>query len=374
MKAVRLTGVEKTYAASGNRQPVHAVRGVDLNIAAGEFFVLLGSSGSGKTTLLRCIAGLEETTGGEIAIGETVVASPRRTVPAVKRNIGMVFQDYAIWPHMTVAQNVEFALRHARSGSLRGDAARKRVGEVLEVVGLSAFADRGATYLSGGQQQRVALARAVVATPDVLLFDEPLSNLDARLRALMRTELRRIASELGITSVYVTHDQVEALVMADHIAVMKDGEVVQVGAPADIYRQPADVFVAGFIGEANLVKGSVADCSDAQADGHVLAVDTELGRLWAVSTKRLTQGDTVTLVIRPENLHLADHHLTGASTPVNTVGGTVERATFAGAHTELVLSCSGVRLQAQVHAFEPDEVGGEVTLSFGTRWTAAIPD
>ncbi|MCW2647181.1 MAG: Fe(3+) ions import ATP-binding protein FbpC, partial [Pseudonocardiales bacterium] len=253
MKEVRLIRVEKTYPAAGQRHAVHAVRGVDLTIAPGEFFVLLGASGSGKTTLLRCIAGLEETTGGEISIGDTVVASARHTVPALKRNIGMVFQDYAIWPHMAVAENVGFALRHARSGAMRGEAARTRVAEVLDVVGLSTMADRGATYLSGGQQQRVALARAVVAKPDVLLFDEPLSNLDARLRSLMRTELRRIATELGITSVYVTHDQVEALVMADHIAVMKDGLVVQVGTPQEIYRQPNNTFVAGFIGEANLV-------------------------------------------------------------------------------------------------------------------------
>jgi iron(III) transport system ATP-binding protein len=371
MKDVRLTAVEKTYPASGQRAEVAAVRGVDLHIAAGEFFVLLGASGSGKTTLLRCIAGLEATTGGEITIGGTVVASPRRNVPAVKRNIGMVFQDYAIWPHMTVAQNVEFALKHARSGALRGEPARRRVAEVLEVVGLGAMADRGATYLSGGQQQRVALARAVVARPDVLLFDEPLSNLDARLRALMRTELRRIATELGITSVYVTHDQVEALVMADHIAVMRDGHVVQVGTPQEIYRQPADVFVAGFIGEANLVKGTVTEVAAAAAEGHPVTVETELGSLDAVSSGPVGVGETVTLVVRPENLHLTDSGPSSAA-PVNTVSGTVERATFAGAHTELVLSCAGVRLQAQVHAFDPVHVGSEVTVRFAPRWTAAI--
>jgi iron(III) transport system ATP-binding protein len=233
------------------------------------------------------------------------------------------------------------------------------------------MADRGATYLSGGQQQRVALARAVVARPDVLLFDEPLSNLDARLRALMRTELRRIATELGITSVYVTHDQVEALVMADHIAVMRDGHVVQVGTPQEIYRQPADVFVAGFIGEANLVKGTVTEVAAAAAEGHPVTVETELGSLDAVSSGPVGVGETVTLVVRPENLHLTDSGPSSAA-PVNTVSGTVERATFAGAHTELVLSCAGVRLQAQVHAFDPVHVGSEVTVRFAPRWTAAI--
>jgi ABC-type Fe3+/spermidine/putrescine transport system ATPase subunit len=375
MKGLRLTEVEKTYPAAGQRQEVYAVRGVDLVIEPGEFFVLLGSSGSGKTTLLRCIAGLEQPTGGEITIGSKVVASARQTVPAAKRNIGMVFQDYAIWPHMTVAENVGFALKHARAGALRGEAARKRVAEVLDVVGLGSMADRGATYLSGGQQQRVALARAIVAKPDVLLFDEPLSNLDARLRALMRTELRRIARELGITSVYVTHDQIEALVMADHIAVMKEGKVVQVGTAQEIYRQPSDIFVAGFIGDANLVKGTVKEVADADADEpQLVSVDTELGPLHAMATTSLKPSEVVTVVIRPENLHLGNHHPADASTPINVVDGVIEGATFAGAHTDLVLSCSGARLRAQVHSFEPVEVGSQLKLSFGARWTAAIAD
>jgi iron(III) transport system ATP-binding protein len=372
MKDVRLTGVEKTYAAAGQRQAVHAVRGVDLRIPRGDFFVLLGSSGSGKTTLLRCIAGLEQPTAGEIAIGDNVVASRERTVAAVKRNIGMVFQDYAIWPHMTVAENVGFALRHARAGSMRGQAARARIDEVLGLVGLAAQADRGASYLSGGQQQRVALARAIVAQPDVLLFDEPLSNLDAKLRATMRTELRRIARELGITSVYVTHDQTEALSMADHIAVMKDGQVVQVGTPQEIYRQPSNIFVAGFIGEANLVKGTVTDLADGGDGSEFVAVDTEFGRVHAVATTPVAVEELVTVVIRPENLHLHAHHFDGA--PVNQVTGVVESATFAGAHTDLVLCCSGARLRAQLHSFEPVEVGGSLELSFSARWTAAIAD
>ena len=277
----------------------------------------------------------------------------------MKRNIGMVFQDYAIWPHMTVAENVDFALRHARTGSLRGDAARKRVAEVLDVVGLGAMADRGATQLSGGQQQRVALARAVVAEPDVLLFDEPLSNLDARLRAMMRIELRRIAKDLGITSIYVTHDQVEALVMANHIAVMKDGEVVQVGTPQDIYRHPQDVFVASFIGEANLIKGTVLENVAVPDDPGqpMVAVDTEVGRLQAVPSQDVQPGETVTVVMRPENLHLGVHHPGGPGVTTNLVSGTVETASFAGAHTELVVLCSGTRLHAQVHSFEPVDVG-----------------
>jgi ABC-type Fe3+/spermidine/putrescine transport system ATPase subunit len=373
LKAVQLSGVQKTYAGSADRADVAAVKGVDLSIAAGEFFILLGASGSGKTTLLRCIAGLESITGGQIQIGDAVVATVGKSAPAVKRNIGMVFQDYAIWPHMTVAQNVEFALRHARSGALRHEAARKRVAEVLDVVGLAELADRGATYLSGGQQQRVALARAVVAQPDLLLFDEPLSNLDSRLRALMRIELKRIASGLGITSVYVTHDQVEALVMADHIAVMREGRVIQVGTPEEIYRQPADVFVAGFIGEANLVAGTVVSVAGTSAG--TVTIDTELGRLWACHTHVLNVGDEVTLVIRPENLHLGTRHtreLDGTE-PTNATTGKVISSTFAGAHTDLVLACGGIELNAQVHSFEPVAVDSEVTLTFGARWTVAVP-
>lgn len=372
MKEVRLTGVEKTYAGSGQRPDVHAVHGVDLAIPPGDFFVLLGASGSGKTTLLRCIAGLEQPTDGRISIGDTVVASLQTTIPAARRNIGMVFQDYAIWPHMTVAENVGFALRHARAGALRGEAARVRIAEVLEVVGLSGVADRGATYLSGGQQQRVALARAIVAQPDVLLFDEPLSNLDARLRATMRIELRRITRELGITSVYVTHDQIEALAMADHIAVMKDGKVVQVGTPQQIYRHPNNIFVAGFIGEANLIEGTVLEVDAHTDDTRLVTVETELGRLQAMADGPLNEADVVTVVIRPENLHLSGRHVTGNGS-VNTITGFVESATFAGAHTDLVLSCSEVRLRAQVHSFDEVEVGALLTLNCDPRWSAAIP-
>lgn len=374
MKAVRLSGVQKIYPGSAHRADVAAVKGVDLFIAPGEFFVLLGASGSGKTTLLRCIAGLESITGGQIQIGDLTVATVGQAVPAVKRNIGMVFQDYAIWPHMTVSENVDFALRHARSGALRREAGKKRVAEVLEVVGLSDLSNRGATYLSGGQQQRVALARAVVARPDVLLFDEPLSNLDARLRALMRVELKRIATELGITSVYVTHDQIEALVMADHIAVMRNGRVVQVGTPEEIYRQPVDVFVAGFIGEANMVPGTVVRSEDLMPYG-TIAVDTALGRLWASSNHAINAGDEVTLVLRPENLHLGVRHtreLDGTE-PTNATTGRVMSAAFAGAHTDLVVACAGIDLHAQVHSFDTVTVGSEVTLTYGARWTVAVP-
>jgi iron(III) transport system ATP-binding protein len=375
MKDVVLTGVEKTYAdASGSG--VAAVRGVDLSIRAGEFFVMLGASGSGKTTLLRCVAGLEAITGGRIEIGGTVVAAGGRSVPAVRRNIGMVFQDYAIWPHMTVGENVEFALRHARSGALRGGAARARVLEVLEVVGLAELVDRGATYLSGGQQQRVALARAVVAKPDVLLLDEPLSNLDARLRASMRKELRRITADLGVTAIYVTHDQIEALMMADRIAVMRHGRVLQVGTPEQIYRTPADLFVGEFVGEANLVPGRVvgpaAAPSDAAADQSFVTVDSPLGAMTALAGAGAVPGARVQMLMRPESLHVCRDGV--APLTGNTITGRVVRADFAGAHTEVVVDVRGVTLQSQSHAIDALAVGSTVTLNVGARWVVAFSE
>lgn len=377
MKDVVLSRVEKTYSATSGGD-VAAVRGIDLSITAGEFFVLLGASGSGKTTLLRCIAGLESITGGEIRIGSTVVASGSKVVPAVRRNIGMVFQDYAIWPHMTVGENVEFALRHARSGSLKGEAAKKRVREVLDVVGLGDLVNRGATYLSGGQQQRVALARAVVAKPDVLLLDEPLSNLDARLRALMRKELRRITTELGVTAIYVTHDQIEALVMADRIAVMRNGEVLQVGSPQEIYRTPADLFVGEFVGEANMIGGRVAATVPSPAgcdpEQRFVTVQTRLGTLTALASGDVSQGHDVWLLIRPESLHVCHDASAPISPGWNAVTGLVRRADFAGAHTELTVEVDGVEVRAQAHAFDAMSVGSPVTLTVGAQWVVALTE
>ena len=372
MKEVVIAGVEKTYEGRAGGGAVAAVRGVDLLIEAGEFFVLLGASGSGKTTLLRCVAGLESITGGEIRIGGVTVASGGRVVPAVKRNIGMVFQDYAIWPHMTVGQNVEFALRHARSGSLRGAAATKRVREVLDVVGLGELVDRGSTYLSGGQQQRVALARAVVAKPDVLLLDEPLSNLDARLRASMRTELRRITSEFGVTSLYVTHDQIEALTMADRIAVMRHGQVLQVGTPQEIYRTPCDVYVGEFVGETNVVPGRVAAGAGAAA-GQLVNVESALGPLVAMAVAALRPGQEINVLIRPENFHLRREGLPSTSAePSNSITGLVPESAFVGAHTDLAIRVRDVSLRAQVHSFDSVPVGSSVTLHVGAHWLVAL--
>src|SRR5690242_13116769 len=261
---------------------VPAVRGVSFTVRPGEQLTLLGPSGCGKTTTLRAIAGLEQPSGGEIRIGGVPVYSAARriNIPAEKRGLSMVFQSYAIWPHMSVFENVAYGLRVR--GEAR-DAITEKVARALDMVQMSAFAQRGASQLSGGQQQRVALARAFVFQPAVLLFDEPLSNLDAKLRADMRIELRALQHRLGITSVYVTHDLEEALAMSDRIVVMRDGEIAQIGSPSDIYYAPRNAFVADFVGSANLVRGRRR--ADLDADG-LVALETAGGIVYGVAQGR----------------------------------------------------------------------------------------
>src|SRR3954453_10675766 len=235
-----------------------AVDDVSFRIAAGEIVVLLGPSGCGKTTTLRCIAGLEHPTAGTISIGGDEVAAPAEGVhvPPRSRNIGMVFQSYAVWPHMTVKQNVAYPLRHRR---VRRAEIERKTAEVLELVGLAQYADRSVVSLSGGQMQRVALARSLVYQPQLLLLDEPLSNLDAQLRLRLRDDLRRIIKQTGVTAVYVTHDQAEAVVLGDRIGVMRDGKLLQLAAPDEIYNRPADLFVANFTGASCLIAGRVLE-------------------------------------------------------------------------------------------------------------------
>ncbi len=266
--------------------------GVDLSVPAGSLAFLLGPSGCGKTTVLRMIAGLQEPESGRVLLGDRDVTH----LPAERRNAGMVFQGYALWPHMSVRDNVAFGL------DVRGVPASERAartGQALEMVRMQAFADRKPGQLSGGQQQRVALARALAFRPEVLLLDEPLSNLDARLRLEMREEIRRICREVGITAVYVTHDREEALSLADLVVVMRDGRIEQRGAPGDVYRRPASRFVASFMGETNLVEGEVVS-----SDGAGSVVRTATGSI-ASATADLRAGSRVTLAIRPESLRLA---------------------------------------------------------------------
>ena len=294
--------VTKRFDAGGER--VNALEGVGFDVHSHTFFTLLGPSGCGKSTLLRCVAGLEMPDAGEITIGgATVFSSSRRiNVPPNRRRIGMVFQSYAIWPHMTVFQNVAFPLEVQHQ-----DDVRKRTMAALDVVGLAALASRYASRLSGGQQQRVAFARAIVAEPQVLLLDEPLSNLDAALREQMCSELRKLHERLRLTTLYVTHDQAEALSLSDRIAVMRDGRFVEVETPEALWNHPRSVFAAQFLGGANVLKGA------AKADGDGASVATEFGVL---RTTHAVQGP-VSLFVRPERVTLVTPGTTPAVNGAN---------------------------------------------------------
>jgi spermidine/putrescine transport system ATP-binding protein len=293
LPAIELVGIVKEFNSHGD--VVQAVAGVDLEIGVGEFFSLLGPSGCGKTTTMRMIAGFEEPTSGEVKLyGKSVLG-----VPPNKRDVNMVFQSYALFPHMSVFENVAFGLR--RKGVAK-DEVTKRVSEIIETVGLAGREKRRPRELSGGQQQRVALARALVNRPRALLLDEPLGALDLKLRQAMQVELKRIQREVGITFIYVTHDQSEALTMSDRIAVMNEGRVEQLGSPRDIYEHPATRFVAGFIGTSNILSGDVKSVSGDRAvilhaDGQHIEVPLREGL--PVGT-----GDPVELTVRPEKIDL----------------------------------------------------------------------
>src|SRR5476651_812872 len=277
-----------------------AIDGVSFAVPAGEIVVLLGPSGCGKTTTLRCVAGLEHPTAGEISIAGRVVSSPAHGIllPPRLRDIGMVFQSYAVWPHMTVRQNVVYPLKHRKIG--RADAGRK-VDEVLALVGLSEYADRPVVALSGGQMQRVALARSIVYRPQLLLLDEPLSNLDAKLRLRLRDDLRIILKQTGMTALYVTHDQAEAVVLGDRIGVMRDGKLLQMGTPDEIYNRPAALFVANFTGATNELAGTLLECN-----GGFGVIDLGDGRRGeAALLHALNVGEKVRIALRPENIGLA---------------------------------------------------------------------
>src|SRR5215831_18019770 len=280
---------------------VPAVRGVSFTVMHGEQLTLLGPSGCGKTTTLRAIAGLEKPVAGEIRIDAAPIYSAARNinVPAEKRGLSMVLQSYAIWPHMSVFDNVAYGLRVRREAAA---AIKDKVGQALALVQMQAFADRRASQLSGGQQQRVALARAFVFQPSVLLFDEPLSNLDAKLRADMRIELRELQHRLGITSVYVTHDLEEALAMSDRIVVMRDGLIAQIGSPSDIYNLPRNAFVADFVGSANLIRGRHR--GDLDADG-LVALETRAGHIVYGVTHGRPLGPEPTFCVRTVHLRLS---------------------------------------------------------------------
>jgi len=287
---VRLDGVVKRFKG------LAALAGVSLVIEDGEFFTLLGPSGCGKTTTLRIIAGFYDPDEGGVSFDDV----PQNGVPPAERGIGIVFQNYALWPHMTVYGNVAYGLKLQRVPEAD---VKQRVAAALAQVGLSGLERRTPGQLSGGQQQRVAVARALVLNPRVLLLDEPLSNLDAKVRARLRSEIRRLQLDLRITTIYVTHDQEEAMVLSDRIAVMDAGSVLQIGTPFELYDHPASLFVADFIGSSNLLPGDVVE--GATGDGHV-AVHTPAGIVHGTAVGPLGPGTAVMVAVRPENLRLAD--------------------------------------------------------------------
>jgi ABC-type Fe3+/spermidine/putrescine transport system ATPase subunit len=344
--------------------PVVAVDGVSLDIADGELFTLLGPSGCGKTTLLRLIAGFHRPDGGRIRFGERDVTD----LPTHARNIGMVFQNYALWPHMTVFQNVAYGLRLRRQ---RGAALEAQVGEGLRKVNLSGLGGRYPGQLSGGQQQRVALARALVLNPDILLLDEPLSNLDAKIRVQVRAEVRTLQQELGITTVYVTHDQEEALSLSDRVAVMRDGRVLQLGSPRELYERPRTRFVADFVGTNNLVPGRLR-----ARDGDLAVVDTALGPMRA-RVGAVDVGQQCVLAVRPENVALAvgTAPLAGDG---NRCRGRLALASYLGNTLRYDVEVTeGLTLKVDIRDAWHHEAlarGTPVTLDFPVSVTLALPE
>jgi iron(III) transport system ATP-binding protein len=347
---------------------VHAVQGIELDIKQGEFFTLLGPSGCGKTTTLRSVAGLETPEDGEIFVGDALVfsAAKKTVVPPYQRDIGMVFQSYAIWPHLNVFENVAFPLREMKR-KFSPQELRAKVDKALTMVHLDGLADRPAPFLSGGQQQRLALARALVREPRVLLLDEPLSNLDAKLREETRVELRELVKRVGITTLYVTHDQLEALTMSDTVAVMNHGVIVQQGPPVEIYQAPRERFVANFIGLTNFLDGRVTEPgNDATGIG---AVSTASGTLHCVLPAGAVTGDNVIVVIRPEDINIvAESEHAGD----NVLRGTIEALIFMGDALECQLSVGAQRLRTKLHPASPLRQGETVSLQLPPQSCRAL--
>lgn len=354
---LRLENISKIFPARGGVTEVTAVNQVSLDIEKGELVTLLGPSGCGKTTTLRMIAGFEFPTDGKIYLDGAEINS----LPPHKRDMSMVFQSYAIFPHLNVFENIAYGLnvRHESKAQIT-----ESVNRVLDLVHLSGYGDRGPNQLSGGQQQRVALARALVMEPKVLLMDEPLSNLDAKLREEMRTEIRRIQKTLNITSVYVTHDQIEAMTLSDRIVVMNEGIIEQIGSPTEIYRYPTSRFVADFIGRVNFVPGKVRKQTGQRLEAEVL------GRTMTLSDIRgsYSAGQPVALIIRPEMISIDGKE--------NAYSGVIRRAVYLGNVIEYELEIGGQLLIAA--ETDPEKLviypeGEKVSVSFAEKAIQVLP-
>ncbi|MFT3965147.1 MAG: ABC transporter ATP-binding protein [Sphingobium sp.] len=359
MSEVRIEGIVRRFSPTAA-----AVDGVSLTIRQGEFVTLLGPSGCGKTTTLRMVAGLERPDSGRITVGDRVVSDDARALflPPEQRGLGMVFQSYAIWPHMTVAENVAYPLKVRRVN--RAEVA-ERVTRALQLVEMDAYADRPAPALSGGQQQRVAIARALVGEPAVLLLDEPLSNLDARLRTQMGEELRELQRRTNVTTLYVTHDQQEALSLSDRVVVMQRGRILQDASPSDIYRRPGNVEVAAFFGTPNLLTARVTGSPD---EGWV-ELEGRHYRGRCRTAAALPPGTPVTVVVRPEHIRL----LPAGTGETPDVTGTVVNALFRGPSSSVVVDDGTTRFHAEISGPLPG-IGETVALGFDRDAAWAIAD
>ncbi|MBM3523778.1 MAG: ABC transporter ATP-binding protein [Alphaproteobacteria bacterium] len=348
MSGVSLRGVVKRYGETT------AVDAVDLDVAPGEFLAVLGPSGCGKTTLLRLVAGFESPDAGEITLGGRVVASPRGVVPPEERRAGVVFQSYALWPHMSVARNVGYALEIAGQTAAERE---RRVDAALSLVGLAGFGARAPNALSGGQRQRVALARCLAMSPDVLLLDEPLANLDAHLRAAMIEEFRAAHARTGLTTIYITHDQAEAMALATRVAVMFDGRIVQAATPADLYREPRDTRVGGFIGRGAIVPATILGPGRVEVLGRVVAARMPAG----------ARPGPAQLCLRPEDLEPT------ATDADDAVRVRVHRCLYRGGGYELdVVPIAAVTPRLRLDSRTPVAEGGTLAVCILDGW--ALPD
>lgn len=354
---IRVRSLAKQYRGAG--ADVLALNSVDLDVARSQMLVLLGPSGCGKTTLLRCIGGLENPTAGQVFLAGSLFTSVSEGInqPPERRNLGMMFQSFGLWPHMTVAENVAYPLQNRRG--LTRDEIASRVGSMLETMGVKALGARYPGQLSGGQQQRVALARALVASPTALLFDEPLSNVDAQVRKRLRAEIRQMKNDRGFAGVYVTHDQEEAMALADVLAVMQEGEIRQIGTPWEIYRRPKSLYVAHFVGEANTLPACVQ-----HAETHKLMVDTAVGIVSIADVELLPHaGDKGQVVMRPENIRIVDGGSPGAKA-VNAFSGKVVNSVLLGPHIELQIAVGNTVIRAWVDSVVRDAHPPQSTVTF----------
>ena len=350
---LKIEGLQKSFITDDGRR-VDALRGVSIDVEAGEFFTLIGPSGSGKSTAMRCVAGLEHPEAGEIYIGDECVFSSARGIRVApdERPIGMVFQSYAIWPHMDVRNNVAFPLLYGVKGKRQSKAEiNAAVDEALRLVQMDGYQDRPSTQLSGGQQQRVALARALVRHPKLLLLDEPLSNLDAKLREEMRIELKELTSRVGITSFFVTHDQLEALAMSERVGVIMEGELIAIGRPAEMYTQTDNRRVATFLGIANTLEGKLSGNS---SDRYL---ETGIGPLHVASTNGCDAAGTIAVAVRPEAVVCTRER---PAAERNVFKGTVSRATFLGSFVDGEVVVNGQTLRVNLSPYGALAQGDQV--------------